>query len=197
MRIAGIVFDLDGTLVDSRLNFEAIRRDMGLPNGRPILEALAEMPDGPRKAECLEILRGHELHGADVATLMPGVADTLAELAGQHRRLAVFTRNSREATDRMLARLDLDFATVLTREDAPPKPDPRGLLRICADWGMSADEACFVGDYLFDLQTGRAAGVRTVLYMPVREPDFAGQADFRIRHFSELIPLISQLEMST
>lgn len=194
MTIHGIVFDLDGTLVDSGLDFAAIRRDLRLPAGRPILEALDEMPEGDWKAECRAMLRTHELAGADRATFMPGAVEVLESLTQQNRRLAILTRNSREATARVLDRLKLSFSVVVTREDVPPKPDPEGLLKICRHWGVAADEICFVGDFLFDLQTGQRAGVPTILYMPDGVPEFADQADFQIRHFSELLPLISRLE---
>ena len=45
-QVRGIIFDLDGTLVDSRLDFDAMRHEMGLPTGIPILEGLAAIPDG-------------------------------------------------------------------------------------------------------------------------------------------------------
>ena len=45
-QIRGIIFDMDGTLVDSRLDYDAIRREMGLPAGMPILEGLEQVPDG-------------------------------------------------------------------------------------------------------------------------------------------------------
>ena len=57
----GMIFDLDGTLVDSGLDFAAIRRDMGLPAGSPILETLDRIPTGLEKDRMLAVLRRHEL----------------------------------------------------------------------------------------------------------------------------------------
>jgi beta-phosphoglucomutase-like phosphatase (HAD superfamily) len=53
--LRGLIFDLDGTLVDSRLDFEAMRREMELPAGTPILEALEDLP-AHRAERCREIL---------------------------------------------------------------------------------------------------------------------------------------------
>ena len=54
--LRGMIFDLDGTLVDSGLDFEAIRRDMRLPAGMPILESLGRIPAGSEKERMLEVL---------------------------------------------------------------------------------------------------------------------------------------------
>ena len=74
--IRGIVFDMDGTLVDSRLDFDAMRREMELPTGMPILEALTRLPP-PHAARCRAILDRHEWAGHERATLLPGVTELL------------------------------------------------------------------------------------------------------------------------
>jgi HAD superfamily hydrolase (TIGR01509 family) len=183
--IRGMIFDLDGTLVDSRLDFPAIKRDLGLPPDIAILEALTQVPDGPTKTEMLARLRIHELRGAERAALFPGVAETLAFLAERAIPTAVLTRNARESTNLMLERLRLKFSQVLTREDAPHKPDPAGLLHICRKWEFAPDAVAFCGDYLFDLQAGRAAGMTTILYAPGELPAFAEHADHVMRCFTE------------
>lgn len=167
--IRGLIFDLDGTLVDSALDFDAMRREMGLPDKQPILEALAELPE-PRRSECWAILRQHEREGAERATLMPGVAELMAALEHRGIRRAVFTRNGREATLHTLRRLHLRFDTIMAREDVPAKPDPTGIWTICALWGLGRDEVAMVGDYLFDIEAGRRAGVQTVCYAARRSP---------------------------
>src|SRR5262245_2194501 len=110
----GVIFDLDGTLVDSALDFPAMRREMGLPDGRPILEALAEMPER-EAARCREILIRHEDQGAQRATLMPGVSEFLCRLDELRVRQAIVTRNSRTSALAMLERLALRFDPVICR----------------------------------------------------------------------------------
>lgn len=192
MNLAGVIFDLDGTLVDSRLDFAKIRNDMGLKKGLPILEALAEMEEGDQKEQCLVVLRQHELAGAEQACFMPGAAELLAELDRRRLRHAVLTRNSRESTNIVIERLGLHSAPVLTREDAPAKPDPAGLLQICQDWNSAPSNVLFVGDFLFDIRAGQNAGMKTVLYAPAALPDYADEADFTIRDFAELVPVINE-----
>jgi len=185
MQLRGMIFDLDGTLVDSQLDFPAIRRDLGLPAGHAILEALTEVPEGPAKDVMRRKLREHELRGAACATLFPGVAAMLAYLDERGVPSAVLTRNSRESTNIVLERLELRFSHVLAREDAPPKPDPGGLLHIAREWDLPPACIGFCGDYLFDLQAGRAAGMLTLLYAPTALPPFADQADHVLRCFTE------------
>lgn len=181
--IRGIIFDLDGTLVDSGLDFEAIRRDMGIPSRTPILERLAQTPAGPDLERMLQVLHAHELRSAEGAMLFDGAAEFLDWMDQRRIPRAILTRNSRICTDLVLHRLQLNFSCVLTREDAPPKPDPAGLLRICDQWGLAPREVAFCGDYLFDLQAGRQAGMRTILFAPGELPDYADQADLILHDF--------------
>lgn len=168
--VAGLIFDLDGTLVDSALDFELMRREMGIPAGQPILEALDHFPES-EALRCREILARHEWAGAERAVLMPGVTEFLQQLAplGLHR--ALLTRNSRVVVERTLDRLGLDFEYVIAREDAPAKPDPTAILQICTTWQLDPLQVAMVGDYRFDLEAGRRAGTRTVLYTANRPLD--------------------------
>jgi phosphoglycolate phosphatase-like HAD superfamily hydrolase len=188
-RVRGMVFDLDGTLIDSALDFDLMRHDMGLPPGRPILESLAEVPEGAAKEHMLAVLRTHELAGADRATLFPGVAQMLSFLQDEKIPIGILTRNSRESTERVLNRLALQFDEVLTREDAPPKPDPTGLVTICERWQLSPAMVPFCGDYRFDLEAGRAAGMPTVLYAPGEIPDYVSLADHVLPCFTQFADL--------
>ena len=66
---------------------------------------------------------------------MPGVAELMDALKQRDIRRAVFTRNGRTATLRTLQRLQLTFDIVVARDDAPAKPDPMGIWKICESWG--------------------------------------------------------------
>ncbi len=190
--LRGVIFDLDGTLVDSRLDFEVIRRDMGLPSGVPILEAVEQTEAATERERLQAILHRHELAGAEQATLFDGVPEFLQWLEANSLRRAVLTRNSRTSTDIVLARLGLQFDRVLTREDAPPKPDPAGLLLISRAWNIPPAELLFCGDYHFDLEAGSRAGMVTALFAPDELPNFADQADFVLKSFYDAAAWIDQ-----
>jgi HAD superfamily hydrolase (TIGR01509 family) len=185
VRLGGVIFDLDGTLVVQELDFEAMRREIGLPPGTPLLEALDRMARPAREA-ALAVLRRHELAAAATAQLNPGVSVFLEWLAAQRVRRAVLSRNMREAVDRVLGRCGLSFDLVLAREDAPYKPNPEGLWQICEAWALAPAQVLMVGDYLYDLQAGRSAGTRTALVTHGRSLPFAHLADVAFASFTDV-----------
>jgi len=180
-----VVFDLDGTLVVQELDFDAMRREIGLPTGTPLLEALERMDAAGREA-AVAVLRRHELVAAETARLNPGVAAFLDWLAECDVRRAVLSRNMREAVVKVLRRCGLSFELVLASEDAPYKPSPEGLWQICAAWGMAPAEVLMIGDYLYDVQAGRSAGTRTALVTHGRALPFAHMADVAFSSFEDV-----------
>jgi phosphoglycolate phosphatase-like HAD superfamily hydrolase len=80
----------------------------------------------------------------------------------------------------------LQFATVMAREDGPHKPDPHGLRQICGLWELSPGEVVMIGDYLYDIQAGAEAGVRTALVTHGRELPYAHLADLAFAGFEEI-----------
>lgn len=185
MPIRGVVFDMDGTLVSQELDFEAIRREIGLPPGTPLLEALRDLGEAERnRAEA--ILDGHERAAAERASVFAGIPEFIAWLDERRIRRAVLTRNSRRAAETVLARCGMSFYPVVAREDGPPKPSPAGIWRICDAWALPPGDVLTIGDYLFDIEAGRQAGTRTALVTHGREWHFAHLADVTFPNFREL-----------
>lgn len=162
MPISGIIFDLDGTLVDSGLDFDQMRREMGLPERMPILEGIAELAEADAE-RCRAILHAHEWAGCERATLLPGVPELLAELDARRLPVGIVTRNSRDVSLATLDRLGVRYDGLLTRDDGPIKPDPWPVTTLCRRFGLSPPEVAMIGDFRFDVLSGKAAGTRTVL----------------------------------
>jgi HAD superfamily hydrolase (TIGR01549 family) len=160
--IRGIVFDLDGTLVDSRLDFDRMREEMGLAHGLPILESIERLERATAE-RCRAILHRHELAGAQRATLLPGARELLDAIATRGIKSAIATRNSRAITAATLHRVRLAVPFALTRDDGPVKPDPWPVLEACRRWSLPPAEVLMIGDFRFDIECGRAAGCCTVL----------------------------------
>src|SRR5438105_12072473 len=184
-----VIFDMDGTLTRPQFDFDAIRREIGLPN-QPILEALERMqPEQRLRAE--SILHRYECEFAASSELQPGAAQVLAALRSAGVACALMTRNSAASVRAFDARHGLAFDLVWTREDGPCKPRPDPVHQICQRLGVTTDQTWVVGDYLYDVQCGRAAGATTVLLIDDQEcPEWGCQADHVIRELSELLPLM-------
>lgn len=192
-RVAAVVFDLDGTITKPVLDFDQIRREIGNVSG-PLLEALEGMtPQQRGRAE--EILDRHELAAAEDSELNPGATELLGRLRREGRRLGVVTRNKHLSVQRICQLHGLEFDGVVTREDGPAKPDPFGVLRACELMGVRADECLMVGDYVFDLISGRRAGARSVLITTSEHhEEYMPEADYVIETLSELSGIIDEIE---
>ena len=159
------LFDMDGTLTRAMHDFDAMRRELELPVGVPILEALAAMD--PVEAQLKHAaLDAMELRMAADATPQPGSHELLEYLQQQGAMLGIVTRNGKEIARATLAACGLDsFFTdeaIISRDCCTAKPDPAGVHLLLSRWSAEAEDAVLVGDYLFDLQAGHSAGVATV-----------------------------------
>jgi len=189
--LRAVLFDLDGTLVSSELDFDRIRREAGI-EGVPILEYMAQAPP-ERRREIAEILERHEAEAAACCAPADGVREVLDWLRTHRIGSAIITRNSRRSAETVMRRLGLPVEAVVAREDAAPKPSPEPVLRACRALGVSPAEALMVGDFIFDIQAGRAAGARTALLrLPGRNYDGV-ESDFVVESLRELIPLLERL----
>ena len=184
-----VIFDLDGTLTRPMLDFDRIRAEIGIPSG-PILEAIKLMNlDQRPRAE--SILYRHEKHAAENAALRPGAAETINFLRTRGLRVGILTRNARRWASLILSNHALVVDALHTRDDGPVKPSPDGVFSLIKTFNADPSRSWIVGDYLFDIQAGRAAGLTTVLLFGDRAPpSYAHQADHLICTFPELLPLV-------
>lgn len=170
MRYPALVFDLDGTLVDSPIDFAGLRQQLGLLPQEPILEALSLWPE-PRRQWGLDLVHQFEHQAAALSKPIHGAFEFLNAAKTRGTPIAIFTRNSRataEATHRLH---DIPHDFLITRDDSKPKPDPTALWMIAKEFRVEPAQLLFVGDYLYDLQAGLRAGTPTALYLK-DPPDF-------------------------
>lgn len=195
---SAVLFDLDGTLVDTyRLYVEAYRRALAPVLGRtpdarevtarpPAAERLflAEWVGEERAEECHAGLRRHyaDLHRALCEGPYEGVREMLAALRSAGYALGVVTGKGSAAWEITAREVGLPpFDVVVTEEDAAePKPHPGGLLSALATLGVAPSGALYVGDSPGDLEAGRRAGTRVgAALWPKTDP--ADRADFLAR----------------
>lgn len=187
------VFDLDGTLTLPVHDFDYIRLELGVPAGNDILEWLDALPHQealPRHARLNEI--EHELIARTAPA--PGAHDVVALLHARGAHLGILTRNTRQIALHTLHHIGLDtFFTsdvILGRNEALPKPDPDGILQLATHWETVTEDMVMVGDYLYDLQTGRAAGALTVHVRGTRPHGWPEWTDIEVQSLEELAEML-------
>jgi phosphoglycolate phosphatase len=182
-KIKAIIFDLDGTLIDSvtdlanSVNYTLAK--IGLP-GHTTEEIKSFVGDGVQKLikrslgqahlvkfeDAFEIFMDHYgSHCTDNTVLYPEVAETLQELVDNYT-LAVLTNKSLKFSVKILHFLKIDsyFKEVLGGDSLPvKKPDPAAIFHLAKIWGLDpAKEMLMVGDHITDIEVGQRAGCKTV-----------------------------------
>ncbi len=183
------IFDLDGTLTVSAHDFEHMRRELGLAPQAPILEALQAMPEDAA-APLWEKLNELEFHYAGKASLMQGADQLLQTLHDSECRLAILTRNTMPVVNHTLRACAIDhffpLEHILDRDSCAPKPSPDGINQLLQMWQASADDSVMVGDYLFDLEAGRNAGVATIHLDTRGDVDWSAYTDLRVENLGQI-----------
>lgn len=181
--------DLDGTLVKMKLDFKALRKEMDIPNG-DTLEYISSLPIEASE-KMLSLLREREVEAAEVAELSPGGSEILSYCRENGIMTVVITRSSDEAAIRTLEVLGINVDMVISRENAPPKPSPEPINIVLNHFSLKPHQMAFVGDYLYDIQAGKAAGVRTILLtVQERSEEWRPIADFVVQDLWEVLELL-------
>jgi HAD superfamily hydrolase (TIGR01509 family) len=187
------IFDLDGTLTVSAHDFEHIRRELGLEPQVPILEALHAMPED-EAAPLWDALNELEFYYAGKASIMQGANDLLQRLHDDGRQLAILTRNTMPVVTHTLEACSIDqffpLDHILDRDSCIPKPSPDGIQRLLRFWQADADDTVMVGDYLYDLEAGKGAGVATIHLDTRGDVDWSEFTDIRVEELGEIIEYI-------
>jgi len=186
---SAVIFDLDGTLTKPYLDFDAIRAEIGIAAG-PILEAMSRMTPGERESAEAVLIR-HEWDAARNGTLYDGAVEVVAACRRCGYPVAVLTRNTRATVDHIIDKHGFVFDAIRTREDGAIKPSAEPVLSLCDELAADPRRSWMVGDYLFDIMSGEAAGAGTVLMIgDAPAPEFASRADHVIRELRELLTIV-------
>ena len=212
-----VVFDVDGTLLDSQHAIVAAMAEAYTANGfaapsraavlaivglsvREAVETIsAGAPDHPIEAlgEAFKASFSRRRKAApDAEPLYPGARAALDALAARDDvLLGLATGNSRRGVDHFLARFGIGdrFVTLQSADDAPSKPHPAMILQAAAEAGVRPEDAVMVGDTSFDMAMARAAGARAIGvawgYHPPERLRAAG-AERVLTRFDELLPAL-------
>ena len=213
-QIKAIIFDLDGTLIDSvtdlsnSVNYTLGKLSLPLHTNEEIRSFVG---DGVQKLIKRSLGQSHQenfadgfaifmehygLHCTDNTLLYPGVAETLPRLASQYT-LGVLTNKSLKFTEKILQYLEISayFTEVLGGDSLTvKKPDPAGIFLMADRWNIDpAKELIMVGDHATDIEVGQRAGCKTVFIAGTIGKKRGLTPDFIIESMRELPGLLGRL----
>lgn len=180
-----IIFDFDGTLVDSRQRIFASADQAfsdygpGRPSNAEVLKTIGLkpvdmmsrlLPDAPQhvRESIAERYRNHSLKMSrtqtDHETPFPGVSDLFETLLQRNVPTGLATGKSRQGLEYSLQTLGWQsfFQSTRTADDGPGKPHPHILQEVVRDLGVEGHHSLYVGDTVFDMEMAVAAGVRPI-----------------------------------
>lgn len=214
-----IIFDVDGTLVDSQdmifaafahayrgldlpvpdrsaaLSFVGMSLDQIFPRLSPTLDPATHLALAQGYRDAYQHIRATQGSNA-TSPFFPGARAALDTLRAQDwTLLAVATGKSKRGLDKLVAGHELDgyFQSMQTADHHPSKPHPAMIHSALGDTGVPPARAVMIGDTTFDMDMGRAAGVRTIGVSWGYHPRADLNADVIIDNFGQLLPAIDQL----
>jgi pyrophosphatase PpaX len=179
MRFPVVLFDLDGTVIDSGaiilasmrhaarevLGVEVPDEQLMAAVGGPGLEAQMQALSPDRAEELVTVYRAHNEPLHDELVCCPGMGEVLVQLKDEGRRLGIVTAKRRQTVELAFAQIPIEhlFETVVGGDETKKhKPDPEPLLLALERLGAAPDDAVYVGDAPFDVKAAKAAGLYSV-----------------------------------
>lgn len=180
---SAVLFDLDGTLIDTAPDMIAVLQQMQRDYGNPPVEyelgrsyvsngslglinfAFGERDDASRASLQQDFLERYGRRICEQSSLFPGLDELLDELERRQRPWGVVTNKPGFLTEPLMTALGLlsrSSATVSGDTLSVRKPDPGPLLHACEVAGIDPRATIYVGDAARDIEAGRGAGMRTV-----------------------------------
>ncbi|HMV42826.1 MAG TPA: HAD family hydrolase [Leptospiraceae bacterium] len=183
---------MDGTLTVPVHDFPAIKTELGTPLDIDILHAISLMSAEDAKRAHVK-LQEIEFRLASIGRVAAGTIELLQALSDNGCSLGILTRNSLINTEETLRASGLnqffreDF--IISRDQATPKPSPDGIHILLDKWNASPNDAVMVGDYIFDLEAGNRAGLKTIYVDPTGEFVFRSHASHCVRQLDEVLEI--------
>lgn len=217
--ITAVLFDLDGTLIDTAPEFIAVvhrlRAELGKPplsdetirrsvsNGSAgLVTSALDCPPEHAEYEGLRsrFLDFYEEHLGDNSSPYPGIRELTDLLAQRGLPWGVVTNKFRRFAEPLMNLMD--FAAppkclVTPCDVALPKPDPESIVLACTQLGVSPDQALYVGDHIRDIQAGRGAGCVTAAaaygYIETGDDPYSWDADMVVDSSEQLHQIVMEL----
>lgn len=214
MALKAVLFDLDGTLLDTAPDFKTALNLLLAEEGKgPLTEDQVKVMVSHGSADLIanafhmeathpdfEPLRARLLafyidHLSENTAFFEGLQPGLEYIRAQGWGYGIVTNKPALYAEKIVADLKIDADCLICPDHvAKPKPDPEGLLLACEQIGCNADEAIYVGDHVRDVDAAKAINMPTVAaawgYIPVGESVEDWQADYLLQKPDELLALL-------
>ena len=189
MKLRGVIFDLDGTVVENDYDWPRIREQLG--TGATSILGYLESLEEPERSAKWSVLESHEAEQTEASVLREGVRELLALLRARGIAAALVTNNSRRNTEFLLGKFGLEFACVITRESGLWKPSGAPFLEVLRTLGLRPEECGVIGDTHFDVLAALDAGIGSIFLLSDEPERFAG---FPVEVYPAFDVLLSRLE---
>ena len=214
MIFEAVLFDLDGTLLDTAPDFHtALNRLLAEEQCAPIhadrvqnmvsngsanlvaqafnIDASDHRFDGLRE----RLLKHYDDCLTDRTALYPGLFECLEWLDANQYPWGIVTNKPLHYAEKIISQLELNINCLICPDHVDqPKPDPRGILLACEQMLKAAHNTLFVGDHLRDIEAGKRAGAPTIAaawgYLADGEDPRDWDADYLLYSPRELLPLL-------
>jgi len=163
MAIKGIIFDMDGTVVEVPYDWNQIKKELKT-EGKPILHFLSGLEEPERTAKW-KVLERYEKEATEKAVLKEGMQEFLDFLDRKGIRKALVTNNAGKNVTYLLNKFQLNFDVIISRESGLWKPSGAPFFDALKRLGIRREKTCVIGDSLFDIQAAREAGITKILIL--------------------------------
>lgn len=223
MALKAVLFDLDGTLLDTADELIAVMNALRAERGWPPLSrkhAISSVSEGAKGmlqlalgmndtdqdfAAARQRFLSHYRRNIGHATrLYPGLDHLLSWCARQGLRWGIVTNKTRDLTEELLARLALQPApgsVVCPQDVSHSKPHPEPVLLACRQLNCEPESAVYIGDHRRDIEAGRSAGTWTIAasygYLAANESAADWNADYQVHSSESLLDVVQALHQTT
>jgi HAD superfamily hydrolase (TIGR01509 family) len=182
-----ILFDWDGVIADTSLDFSEIRQKYYGDRRAMLLEDAGQL-SSDMAAALMSDLREIEMRGAREAEPVPGIFEILDWVREMGIPWAVVSRNSRDSIFEAARTIGVELPEVVRSRDdgSRVKPDPSALIETCELLGASPCQTLLIGDYIYDMIGARRAGMRGVLVREEFDHDWTQWLERSYGSMSEL-----------
>jgi hydrogenase expression/formation protein HypE len=195
--IKAVLFDFDGTLTKpGALNFSFLKKAIHCPADTPVLEFIESLPTRTQRDEASAVLARFEKEAAAVSKPNPGAQDVIHYLRSKDVAVGIITRNTLASIKRSLKNfedIDLSAFDVVISRDTPVriKPSGDGIILAAEMLNIDVRQMIMVGDFIFDIHAGQAAGCITVFINHAATSDAEKiDSDFIVSGFEEIKDII-------